>query len=159
MECLRDYGPAHSTWCFSFERYNGVLGATPNNNRSLQVEKTMITRFIQHMVSYKSFPHYMDELQHLLGETMVGSVSDTHASSEMYTELLRYANTTDLRDLIGSNDIVLPVGQMSQHALQSYEVQGLEKMYECIFSDSDVHHCRRVQLPKSTLSVHPGFTG
>ena len=36
-ECLCDYGPVHSTWCFSFERYNGVLGATPNNNRSLQI--------------------------------------------------------------------------------------------------------------------------
>lgn len=32
-ECLHDYGPAHATWCFSFERYNGVLGDTPNNNR------------------------------------------------------------------------------------------------------------------------------
>ena len=53
-DCLRDYGPVHATWCFSFERYNGILGATPNNNRPLQ--KTMIKRFIQQMESQRSFP-------------------------------------------------------------------------------------------------------
>jgi hypothetical protein len=31
-ECVRDYGPLHAFWLFSFERYNGLLGAQPNNN-------------------------------------------------------------------------------------------------------------------------------
>ena len=48
-ECCKDYGPAHTTWCFSFERCNGILGAKPNNNKSLAIEKTMIKRFIQQM--------------------------------------------------------------------------------------------------------------
>ena len=47
-ECLRDYGPAHATWCFSFERCNGILGSMPNN-KPLETEKTMIKRFIQNM--------------------------------------------------------------------------------------------------------------
>ena len=42
-DCLRDYGPAHGTWCFSFERLYGILGRTPNNKESLQIEKTLIT--------------------------------------------------------------------------------------------------------------------
>ena len=25
-ENVLDYGPIHSYWCFSFERYNGILG-------------------------------------------------------------------------------------------------------------------------------------
>ena len=24
-DCIRDYGPVHSFWLFSFERYNGIL--------------------------------------------------------------------------------------------------------------------------------------
>ena len=32
-ECLLDYGPFHSFWCFSFERFNGVLGSSHTNNR------------------------------------------------------------------------------------------------------------------------------
>ena len=41
-ECLRDYGPAHATWCFGFERFNGILGQMPNNKRTLQIEKNNV---------------------------------------------------------------------------------------------------------------------
>ena len=37
-ECILDFGPIHSFWCFSFERYNGILGDLPNNNRSIEVQ-------------------------------------------------------------------------------------------------------------------------
>lgn len=32
VDCLRDYGPVYSFWCFSFERYNGILGDYHTNN-------------------------------------------------------------------------------------------------------------------------------
>ena len=35
-ECLRDYGPTHDTWCFSFKQLNGILGHTPNNKYTLE---------------------------------------------------------------------------------------------------------------------------
>ena len=43
-ECIRDYGPLHTFWLFSFERYNGLLGIQPNNNRSIEMQ--LIKRFI-----------------------------------------------------------------------------------------------------------------
>ena len=62
-ECLRDYGPAHDTWCFSFERLNGVLGRMPSNKQLLQIEKTLITRFVQQIESWRSFPQFTRELE------------------------------------------------------------------------------------------------
>ena len=41
--CITDFGPAHNFWLFSFERFNGVLGQLPNNNRSIEVQ--MMRRF------------------------------------------------------------------------------------------------------------------
>ena len=32
IDILKNYGPVHRFWLFSFERYNGVLGNQPNNN-------------------------------------------------------------------------------------------------------------------------------
>lgn len=29
--CVRDYGPLHAFWLFSFKWYNGILGSQPNN--------------------------------------------------------------------------------------------------------------------------------
>ena len=42
--CILDYGPIHGFWLFAFERYNGVLGSFPNNNRSIEVQ--LIERYI-----------------------------------------------------------------------------------------------------------------
>ena len=38
VRCMKDFGPAHSFWLFPFERYNGILGSQPTNNRSVEVQ-------------------------------------------------------------------------------------------------------------------------
>lgn len=43
-ECILDYGPLHGFWCFPFERFNGLLGSQPNNNRSIEVQ--LMNRFL-----------------------------------------------------------------------------------------------------------------
>ena len=37
-ECVEDYGPEYSFWCFAFERYNGIPGSTTTNNRSIEIQ-------------------------------------------------------------------------------------------------------------------------
>ena len=44
-DCLQDFGPLHSFWLYSFERYNGLLGKQPTNNRSIEVQ--LIKRFLR----------------------------------------------------------------------------------------------------------------
>lgn len=41
--CIREFGPMHSYWLFPFERYNGILGNQPTNNRSIELQ--LIRRF------------------------------------------------------------------------------------------------------------------
>ncbi len=36
--CIREFGPMHSYWLFPFERYNGLLGNQPTNNRSIELQ-------------------------------------------------------------------------------------------------------------------------
>ena len=107
----------HAMWCFSFERYNGILGDTPSNNRSLQLEKTMMKQFIQQIESQKCFPHVLLELESFFPTRMVGSVGDTAVSSEMYIKRLKLSKTGNFDELFFQSDLVVPLGQMSQHAL------------------------------------------
>ena len=37
-ECIEDYGPIFGFWLFSFERYNGMLGKFPNNQKHIEVQ-------------------------------------------------------------------------------------------------------------------------
>lgn len=37
-ECIRDYGPVYSFWCFAFERMNGILGSYHTNNHHVSIQ-------------------------------------------------------------------------------------------------------------------------
>ena len=43
-ECILDYGPLNHFWLFAFERFNGILGQLPKNNRSVEVQ--IMKRFL-----------------------------------------------------------------------------------------------------------------
>ena len=43
-ECILDYGPLNHFWLFAFERFNGILGQLPNNNKSIETQ--MMKHFI-----------------------------------------------------------------------------------------------------------------
>ena len=44
-DCILDYGPVYSFWLFSFERYNGILGAYSTNNKSVELQ--LIRKFLR----------------------------------------------------------------------------------------------------------------
>lgn len=145
-ECLRDYGPVHATWCFSFERFNGILGGVPNNNHTLCVEKTMMNRFIQQMESHKSYPELNEELESFFPQNNVGSVGDTTVGPEMYLHHRFLSTTVNLQDLFSSQSdgLVSAIGNISQHALESYEVLCLEEMYSTIFRNCKALNVSRI---------------
>lgn len=43
-EVIEDFGPVQEFWLFSFERYNGILGKQPTNNR--EIESQLMKRFL-----------------------------------------------------------------------------------------------------------------
>ena len=45
LRCIIDYGPLHGFWLYAFERYNGLLGAMPHNNHSIEVQ--IMNRFLR----------------------------------------------------------------------------------------------------------------
>ena len=67
--CLLDYGPAHSFWCFSFERYNGLLGSYHTNQKNIEIQ--IMRKFInsQILLSTKTFlkPEFLNTLHPAAG--------------------------------------------------------------------------------------------
>ena len=78
-----DFGPAQEFWLFSFERYNGLLGKQPTNNRV--IEPQLMNRFIKDNQAFSfSFPQsFKEELSSFLTHNQfVGSVSETFTSNK-----------------------------------------------------------------------------
>ena len=60
-EVILDHGPVTSFWCFSFERFNGIMGSTTTNKRSVELQlmrKLLISRQLKDM---KLPDQYKDE--------------------------------------------------------------------------------------------------
>ena len=78
---VEDYGPVYSFWLFAYERYNGILGYQPNNNRA--IEPQLMSRFLKDNLAYSfDFPSELSEEFSSLCSTMsnthsVGSVRET----------------------------------------------------------------------------------
>ena len=64
--CLEDFGPVHSFWCFAFERLKGQLGAIPTNNLSVEVQ--LMQKFVDGMFINSYIPQLQKspEVQTLL---------------------------------------------------------------------------------------------
>ena len=74
-ECILDYGPINNFWVFSFERFNGVLGKLPNNNRSIEIQ---MRRFLSDTNSMRiklptDFKEDFEQLFHF-NKTSVGTL-------------------------------------------------------------------------------------
>ena len=78
-DILEDFGPVYAFWCFSFERYNGILGSQPNNNRN--IEPQLMSRFLRDNFAYSfNFPtQFHEDFSPVCcdRELVVGSLADT----------------------------------------------------------------------------------
>lgn len=59
-DVLKDYGPVQEFWLFPYERYNGILGHQPTNNKL--IEPQLVKRFLQDSLAYSfSFPSEFEQ--------------------------------------------------------------------------------------------------
>lgn len=76
--CIEDYGPVHGFWLYAFERYNGIMGSMPNNNRAIEVQ--LMRRFLREsLILSAELPAEFSEdfVPFIPSPTDSGSVFDT----------------------------------------------------------------------------------
>lgn len=81
-KCICDHGPAHSFWCFSFERYNSLLGSYHTNQKNIEVQimhKFINSQILQTMKT-KACPDFLAVLQ-------TGAKKGSAMPSECYTDI------------------------------------------------------------------------
>ena len=120
--CIEDYGPLHSFWLYAFERYNGVLGSIPNNNRSIEVQ--LMNRFTSdsNMLSISLPMEFKDQFEkHFMQRKLVGSVAETISPHATAGEL----STSEWT--IGSN-VVLP-SNYNRYILNNSQLLALQIVF------------------------------
>ena len=126
--CIEDYGPIHGFWLFAFERYNGVLGSMPTNNRSIEIQ--FMTRFINEnsILAYSLPDDFKDDFQSHFHQHVSarGSVAETiHPPCDG-------AHSSHSKWSIKSLQISLPSHSI-RHVLDSLELENITRLYSNLY--------------------------
>ena len=136
-DCVMDFGPISGFWLFPYERFNGILGELPSNNRSFEIQ--LMKRFLNdqsmHSISVpQEFSEVLGPLINFNSEC-VGSLKDNFNASPSATSNISW----NIDELLG-NSITLP-SHYVKGALSASEVQNLKKLYSALYSTpvSDIY--------------------
>ena len=135
-DCLLDYGPAHSFWCFSFERYNGLLGSFHTNQKSIEVQ--IMRRFISSQYLYSTKQNAQAEYLSLLPHSISREAS-SHSLS---------ANDQECLSMLSMSTSSLPNSAVSFHVNQNFFLLSPCRKYA--FSSAEIH-----QLQQLYEELHP----
>ena len=158
-EIILDYGPIHTFWCFSFERYNGILGSIQTSNRSIELQimrkVTTTLQCMDNMPPNEDFqPYFGDTLSSITSCVMSNMSEDGRMLMDVNTlnELIEFyqmpasfpLNTLNW----GNMSAVLLPSHYKESCLDRDDLQILRSVYNVMFRDRDI------QLGNLSTTVH-----
>ena len=170
-ECVKEYGPTFGFWLFSFERYNGMLGKFPNNQKHIEVQlmRRFETELQLHTLPLPQMFH--DKFFHLL-EGVTGEVhnNNNHLLDEPQTKFGLYClSNSDFRDdnaiLLLKESIWKVPSRWKMKLLSASELVCLSRILHHVFKDQNfipqVDHLpklircyQRIEFGSEVYSVH-----
>ena len=141
-EVIIDYGPMHSFWCFSFERYNGILGSIKTNNRSIELQlmrKVTTLRCLDNISLNQDFHPYFGDIMSSLTNSKMSEDGNILREADKWSDLMEFYQMNT-----GFPLNTLNWGNMCALSLPSYyketyldhdDISILQDVYKIMFPD------------------------
>ena len=138
-DCLLDYGPSHSFWCFSFERFNGLLGSFHTNRKSVEVQ--IMRKFVNNQRLRSETALAEAQFLSLLPSQESTSIPMTYLSVDenQIQKMLQYSTSrlTSIQSFENCGMVTL-LAPLHEDIFDSEEVQQLELLYKQLYPHSVV---------------------
>lgn len=136
ISCIEDYGPIYSFWLFSFERYNGLLGAYRTNQRSVELQ--IMRKFTSDIQIHDTcLPSELTnrDLEFIQPRSSAGTLSEISTNnSRKYLKVVEASNQLAFPpDLWSYIDIYQPGGVASIEMLDEPELSLLAQCYSIMY--------------------------
>jgi hypothetical protein len=144
-DVILDYGPIHSFWCFSFERYNGIVGSITTNNRSVELQlmrKITIARLLGGIQLAQEFNPYFGDILSSLENSVDVSCEGQTATFSNLLEYLQMDKKMPLHTINWSNlsALSLPT-HYKESVLENEDTLALLQVYKVMFgTDFNIVH-------------------
>ena len=163
MDCIKDYGPSHTFWCFAFERYNGLLESTHTNKKS--IEPQLLKKFcLEQEANTMQLPNEDDFL------SLLPSNGDRNSKIENvdFNKIMQMIYTLP-KDLTFSFDVeespfIKALPPFQRKVLTEQLFHQLQSVYKELFKHKEIVHMSyfyreygHIQLGCNSLgSIKPG---
>ena len=138
-QCLTDFGPSHSFWCFSFERFNGLLGCYSTNKKVIEVQ--VMRRFCTAKDTY-NLPYIDSDLQNVLQVSKKGnkSLSIFGADDSATISLLNTCHASSSISSFENCGVVTLLPPLKEQVLTFEECSRLRKIYTQLVPTATMSH-------------------
>lgn len=135
-----DFGPPHATWCYAFERFNGMLGSYFTNKKA--IEPQIMRRFCQHQQIVLSTEKYNEAdfptFQFYGKESKAKSVGNSlyllHYATRSLSEITSFSVTNcDL-------DSISPLSPAYEEIMSLHELCALELIYKQLYPSQTIQN-------------------
>ena len=137
-ECVLDYGPVYDFWCFSFERFNGILSSFKTNNRCIEIQ-LMRKLLSDHFISCSTLPKEFEEnFLSLLSRSVTNSAETITDIVNLGPKLMNAALASNLLAVDWKSleaDVHLPRFHKVR-SLDSDELSSLLSVYQSLYGQS-----------------------
>lgn len=137
-DCILNFGPVYSFWCFGFERFNGILGSYQTNK--LDIEVQLMRRFIENQqLKLSEWPQELLSIGHELHlkGSQKGSVAPALRllKNEYHNVIQQFNATGNLRKIcfLNSSGYCKQIGRVKGKYLYEKELNDLHAMYQHIY--------------------------
>ncbi|XP_068678691.1 uncharacterized protein [Montipora foliosa] len=158
-ECILDFGPVYGFWCFSFERYNGILGVMHVNNHQIEVQ--LMRKFIERQqVRNMSWPIEFVGFKEMLVSVDSGSLAMTKKKAMTPDEYrksiqLKASTGTDLFHLsFLDNHFIRVSSPVKEIYMSDNEVESLTKMYTFLHKEDCIVYVPKLCCQFSQLQLY-----
>lgn len=159
-ECLLDCGPAYATWCFSFERFNGILESFHTNHK--EVELQVMKKFTQkQLVRHLNLDKELDVLHSPLQKEIDQNHHIPSAELPKVWKMILpgYQPCVNLLQFSGMDAIRIN-SRKYERALNTKELSFLQQVYSTLYPSVEVIHashfcqfCNQVILAGDVLTA------
>ena len=154
QESFLDFGPAHAFWSYPFERYNGILGSFPTNNKTIEVQlmnKFITTQSVQAIANLAD-PKLTSLLRLPNFDTSAFSISSVVSDNLSIEEILHMPSSpvSSFKPIPGIATLLHP---MHEGVLSSEAISRLRLLYTQLYPNFEIHRvspfferCGRIDL-------------
>ena len=154
QEVFLDFGPSHAFWCYPFERYNGILGSFPTNNKAIEAQlmRKFITSQSVQAIAHIADPQLISSLSLPSFDSPTFSISSVVSGNVDAEEVLHMSSLpiTSFKSIPG---IATLVRLICESVLSSDAVSRLHLLYSQLYPNCQIQRvspfiekCGRINL-------------